>query len=114
MPPTTPNQQWFPCTVRASDGREWSTCRVVADGYGTVVYAWSPDKRDAVIVMASTEPPVDLQPDRARNQRPHDYELPLPPADGPGDPVAVTFTHDDRCGCSHPMKRWRPRVRTAS
>lgn len=95
---------WFPCIATEPDGTEHRTCRVVAEAGRTVVWAWDRDLRTAVAVIESVGPPLELPPldETYRGKRLRQFVIELD-----GDDVA-SFREQGSCGCSHPMKAWRP------
>lgn len=93
---TTPSGEWFPCKATDADGTVYDTCRVVAEAGRTVVYAWDRTLRTGVAVIESVGPPIETTP----GAKSWLIEL-------AGDEVA-SFQKQNGCGCSHPMKRWRP------
>lgn len=94
--------QWFPTSVRLPDGSEWAKCRVYATTDDLVVYRARPAEGE--------------EPDWSS---PIDYAAtPRPPAGTPSAGAGIEITTaaglvvlapSRSCGCSHPLKSWRPR-----
>lgn len=97
---------WFPCKAEAPDGTKYDTCRVVAEAGRTVVWAWDRSLRTALPVIESVGPPLELPPNettetyRGRPLRSFVIEM--------ADDDVAAFSEQAGCGCSHPMKSWRP------
>lgn len=101
---TTLSGEWFPATATEPDGTVHKTVRVVAEAGRTVVYAWDRTLHTAVAVIDAVGPPLELPagPGTCSGKPCRHYVIELE-----GDEVA-SFSDQDGCGCSHPMKRWRP------
>lgn len=104
---TTPQQpvsgEWFPCRITMPDGTEHATVRLVAEANRATVYGWDKASRGAVALV---DEPVQLValPDLDETCNGHACRQWLIEV---GDEVAIV-TDQHGCGCSHPMKRWRP------
>lgn len=88
--------EWFPCQATDADGTTYDTCRVVAEAGRTVVYWWDRELRSGRAVIESVGPPIPM------HEGAQAWLIEVA-----GDEVA-SFRKQDGCGCSHPMKRWRP------
>ena len=86
----------FPVRVTV-DGQVHEHCKMFVDGAGTRIYTW--DRR------ASTAVPVVLS-DATATGGPRRWTLTTEAGD-------VEIAKSGGCGCSHPLKRWRPEAGAA-
>ncbi|HEY8548012.1 MAG TPA: hypothetical protein VIL36_23300 [Acidimicrobiales bacterium] len=81
----------FPVQITI-DGHTHATCKMFVDATGTRIYRWDPTARAGVPVLET--PAVAQGGPRTWRIETGDGELKVTKAGG--------------CGCSNPLKRWRP------
>lgn len=89
----------FPVTVTI-DGQTHGTCKMFADGTGTRIYEWDRQASEATLVLSTTF---------TAEGGPRRWVI----RDEDGDTPDIEVAKSGGCGCSHPLKRWRPEVGAA-
>lgn len=101
-----PRPALFPACVTLPDGTTHHPVRVATDTAGTT-HAWTWDHDHGTPVEIATWPAVDLaRADGKATGRPHAFTAP----DGTHIEGRRNTGCNQGCGCSHPLKSWRPQL----